>query len=762
MILTKSFRYFFRMQLITVGILLFNSCSSTTLKPSIVWDMSPEQLRVYLKQQDLSEIKSYLNQHTNMQAMEEAFILGPDSLYTIALIFAAKKEWTLYHRAMLTQSYSGSRYGRKLALEHIKEHETFSSADRLDSLKEFLKKYPKENVDWHALAAIWALEKGKVDVAENYWDKFLSNRPAADKFSLSQVILGLKLALLQREPLKANRYMERVVLQFSANKEHISLKKDLQVRPEWRELIRQGDKGAFLLQSLDWKVALLQKKFSATLPILFSRGKKLNDKEILTEKLAFWWSQQVLIEDTGRAIFSANSLRSQRRNVEEGRQRLKSLIEGKTGLNLDQAAYKNLMYWSIRNKRTYAKMEKYRPHFRDDDSLRPYLLTEYLYFFKNANHWADLPEFLHSWYRERRRKLILYPSNIRLLRQIYRDMSLRKKTVLLKQLFEVAIEWGEEDLILESAWNYRISKGSTLRPQEWEKIPDSIRNRVLSDIRLFVFRADQGEDMLPELREHEPDDKMSESQKELDAIIGMLIDYGFNNEALGLARRYHSELSPRSIVDFASRIQAQGLYDTSMRMAAQLTYDDNYNMSREALELFYPKAFFDLMSNFTEEHKLPLSIFYGLVRQESYFAPAVISRAGAVGLSQLMPGTMKEVARKIGYRNPDATNPKTNLKIGSYYLRYLINHRWTNNFAQALMAYNAGLGNIRKWKSRLGRLSGLEFNNNIPLLETRRYVQKVSAHAIYYSVLYHWGDPEAVLRIIYPDNFRTKSKIVNS
>ncbi|MEM9423928.1 MAG: lytic transglycosylase domain-containing protein, partial [Spirochaetota bacterium] len=276
---------------------------------------------------------------------------------------------------------------------------------------------------------------------------------------------------------------------------------------------------------------------------------------------------------------------------------------------------------------------------------------------------------------------------------------------------------------------------------------------VQSDIRLFVLRADQGENMLPPLRDAESRAERSPTQQELHEILSDLIEKGFSKEALRLARIYHRKLAPSSIVDFAASIQRQGQYDVSMRMAAQLTYDKNHNISREGLELLYPQAFFNLMSDFTASNDLPLSIFYGLVRQESYFAPAVISHAGAVGLSQLMPATMNEVARKIGYRNPDAKDPKTNLTIGSYYLRYLIDHRWTKNFAQALMAYNAGLGNIRKWKARFGSLNGLKFNNMIPILETRNYVQKVSAGAVYYSVLYGWNEPAAVLQTVYPDDF---------
>ncbi len=733
--------------------LWLHSCNTTAVQPKLVWGMEVQQIQQYLQQRNLNEIINYLNENNTEQAMQEALLLGEDSLYTIALIFAEEKEWQLYRRAMMVQAYSGSDYGKKIALKYMEAHKIFSVDEHLDTLGKYLAEQPEKNQDNAQLvrSAILALQKGLIEQSENYWVQFLNNNKNGE-LNLEHSILGLKLALLGRERAKANDYMRKVVLNFATTAQHKKLQEDLNIRPEWKTLLDSSQDGPFLLQSLAWKVALLQEQFSATLPVLFANGKQLNGKEILSDDLRFWWSQHILIEDTGRAIFIANNYRSQATNVKNGRQRLQSLLDGQTSLNFTPKAHNHLVYWSIRNKRNFSNMEKYRSQFINDNSLRPWLLTEYLYFFKNADHWADFPDFLRSWYSEQP-KVNLNNSNIRLFRQIYRSMFLRKKTALLEQIFEEALQWGHEDLILESAWNYRLAKGKPLSHNEWQKIPASIRKRVLSDVRLFVLRADHGEPLLPELSKSEPQKPLSPLQEELHALLSMLVENGFNNEALRLTRLYHKELAASSIVDFSRKIQLQGVYDLSMRMAAQLTYDDNYNMSREALELFYPKAFWELMSNFTQKYNLPRSIFYGLVRQESYFAPTVVSHAGAVGLSQLMPATMNEVAQKIGYRNPDAKDPRTNLKIGSYYLRYLIDHRWTKNFAQALMAYNAGLGNIRKWKARLGSLNGLNFNNSIPVLETRLYVQKISAAAIYYSVLYGWNDAITVLNTIYPDSF---------
>ncbi|WGK70426.1 lytic transglycosylase domain-containing protein [Candidatus Haliotispira prima] len=730
--------------------LSLSSCNTAGTAQSLVWGMAPDQVQDRLAQRKLGEIKNHLGRNKTEETMQEALLLGQDSLYTIAMIFAEEKEWNLYHRAMVTQAHSGSDYGRKIAFDYMAEHRIFSAKDRLKSLQKHLKNEPEDEKQLTNAASL-ALARGKVDLARDYWSQSAaSKRKPGEHLSFGQAILGLKLALSERDGPTANEYMRRVVLDFPVNSGHRTLHKNLGVRLAWRELLKKGRDGPELLQSLNWKRALLQKKFSETLPVLFASGEP-------DRNLRFWWSQHVLIEDTGRAMLAANNYRSQSRNVENGRKYLKNLLSRESPPDsLDKLAHNSLAYWYIRNNRNYDDMEKYRSQFRGDAELRPWLLTEYLYFFKNSAHWPALPAFLKSWYEEQPGEVSLNKNSIRLFRELYRNMSASKKVVPLQELYQSALEWGNKELILESAWNYRLAKGRPLSREEWQQMPGKLRNRTLSGIRLFILRADhadQGEKLLSDLPDHEPKGMLTPSEQMLHDLLSSLIDNGFANEALRLARLHHKDLARSSIVDFARRIQAEGRYDVSMRMVAQLTYDDNYRISREALELFYPKAFFELMKNFSTEHKLPLPIFYGLVRQESYFAPAVVSHAGAVGLSQLMPATMREVAGKIGYRDPDAKDPETNLKIGSYYLRYLVNHRWTKDFGQALMAYNAGLGNIRRWKARLGGRNSLEFNNAIPVRETRLYVQKISVAAIYYSVLYDWDDPISVLRSIYPDNF---------
>ena len=92
---------------------------------------------------------------------------------------------------------------------------------------------------------------------------------------------------------------------------------------------------------------------------------------------------------------------------------------------------------------------------------------------------------------------------------------------------------------------------------------------------------------------------------------------------------------------------------------------------------------------------LPDHIVYGLVREESYFDADVISNAGAVGLSQLMPSTASSVARGLGIVNPDLRDPTTNLTIGIRHFKDLTTD--VDSMTKALLAYNAGLTRVRQW-----------------------------------------------------------------
>ena len=110
-----------------------------------------------------------------------------------------------------------------------------------------------------------------------------------------------------------------------------------------------------------------------------------------------------------------------------------------------------------------------------------------------------------------------------------------------------------------------------------------------------------------------------------------------------------------------------------------------------------------------KRYQLPNYLLHAVITAESAYDSEAVSRAGAVGLMQLMPGT----AKRYGVNN--RRNPYENISGGAQYLRDLLK-LYNNNLKLVLAAYNAGEGAVKK------------YNNTIPpYKETQNYVKKVIA-----------------------------------
>ncbi len=127
------------------------------------------------------------------------------------------------------------------------------------------------------------------------------------------------------------------------------------------------------------------------------------------------------------------------------------------------------------------------------------------------------------------------------------------------------------------------------------------------------------------------------------------------------------------------------------------------------------------------------ALIYAVMRQESAFDPAAVSHAGARGLMQIMPKTASYIAddpRLKGSRRDHLYDPGLNLRLGQDYLVHLMSlERVGDHLFRMLAAYNAGPGNLRRWREDAdAEEDPLLFIESLPYGETRSYIEKVLAN----------------------------------
>jgi hypothetical protein len=104
-----------------------------------------------------------------------------------------------------------------------------------------------------------------------------------------------------------------------------------------------------------------------------------------------------------------------------------------------------------------------------------------------------------------------------------------------------------------------------------------------------------------------------------------------------------------------------------------------------------------ILIRYAQENGLPADLVMALAWVESSWRKNAVSEAGAVGVMQLMPITVKYVSKELlGLRTTlDPRNPTSNVRMGTKYLRHLLNQR-RGNLRQALIAYNQGLHSVQQ------------------------------------------------------------------
>ncbi|HEY0901205.1 MAG TPA: lytic transglycosylase domain-containing protein [Micavibrio sp.] len=178
---------------------------------------------------------------------------------------------------------------------------------------------------------------------------------------------------------------------------------------------------------------------------------------------------------------------------------------------------------------------------------------------------------------------------------------------------------------------------------------------------------------------------------------------------------------------------------------ALMVYAAHKNLSAFAMQLaqtqphpeggYYDAALYPLIPwKPRDGYTVDRALVHAIIRQESKFNPGAISHRGAQGLMQLMPSTANYIIGKALFKGKDShqklRDPQTNLDVGQRYIEKLLNQDHVDAELFSLVAaYNAGPGNLRKWKREMAEMKDdpLLFIESIPMGETRAYVERVMA-----------------------------------
>ncbi|MFM2066004.1 MAG: hypothetical protein RLZZ584_913, partial [Pseudomonadota bacterium] len=210
-----------------------------------------------------------------------------------------------------------------------------------------------------------------------------------------------------------------------------------------------------------------------------------------------------------------------------------------------------------------------------------------------------------------------------------------------------------------------------------------------------------------------------------------LIALGLNDEGRREWNYTLRELGDRELLAAARMACEREVWDRCIAAAERTRQEVDLNLR-------FPQPYrAELMAAVAQVEGAPLdpALVYGLIRQESRFAHAARSGAGAAGLMQVIVPTARHVARQLGMKfHPDMlTERQANLRIGTTYLRMVLDD-FGGSQALALAAYNAGPGRSRRWREG-PVMEVAAWAETIPFNETRDYVKKVLSNAAYYSAL---------------------------
>ncbi len=342
------------------------------------------------------------------------------------------------------------------------------------------------------------------------------------------------------------------------------------------------------------------------------------------------------------------------------------------------------------------------------------------------------------------------------LGELITDLIQRKDWSVLWSLYHDIDGYATSRIIVRLAYDIASAiDAGYLNISNGKTIAASLLDKVISldADRYYTYLASARAGKVPQVLQpgsQQPSVQVQSSGENTDwenFIMGF-VSYNLFNEAYIKARSKPNVLSNSFYRLLIGRLQEHGKILDSLRLMDNFVARPSVDLTEADLKRYYPQPFNKMIDSIAKKKKLTLPVLYGMVREESYFDASIISSAGAVGLTQLMPATAKDIAHRMGMKDPVITKPSDNLAIGAHYLSMLINQ--FNDTGEALFAYNAGFTRVQRWKSLYPGLPDDLFLEAVPINETQGYVKKILVSAVSYGYLYYGLTPRQVVKQILP------------
>lgn len=284
-------------------------------------------------------------------------------------------------------------------------------------------------------------------------------------------------------------------------------------------------------------------------------------------------------------------------------------------------------------------------------------------------------------------------------------------------------EGRRADYLFCHAMLYLIEKDMKKRNTRLDKIPAAEKKpweTLTSDMDRPKFRS-----------------RYSNNMKALERYFAIGHIDGINRElSLLTGDSVSQEERPVALAHFGGRYGHYyfSLFSTLEIMRTRKMRENISLMPESMLKRILPTPFNECVEKSTTSFKIDPNAVYAVMKAESLFHPRAVSSAGAVGLMQIMPATARGIARGLGISEYDLKDPCTSIRLGSKYIAGLLS-MFRGNFDYVVAGYNAGAGNVQKWRAQMPGEDPDYFTEFIPFSETRYYVVRTRKFLIQYGVV---------------------------